>query len=90
MYLITPTIVTLICGLTRGGLTYGFPEMVSKLNRRFIHSTHWAFLYQVIFSYAIIQIALRVSFLISAHFEIPFCNLSKFVLQKKRSEEKIK
>lgn len=30
MYLITPVVVTLICGLTRGGMTYDFPEMVSN------------------------------------------------------------
>jgi hypothetical protein len=40
MYLITPIIVTLISGLTRGGLTYDFPDIVNKPTRRFIHSIH--------------------------------------------------
>lgn len=32
MYLITPIVVTLICGLTKGGMTFDFPEMVSNYN----------------------------------------------------------
>lgn len=43
MYLITPVVATLICGLTKSGLTYEFPEMVSDITsinnfNSFIHN----------------------------------------------------
>jgi hypothetical protein len=95
MYLITPIIAILISGLTSNGLSYDFPEMVSENNRSLnlinnVFKNPFFHQKQIILSYAIIKVSSHISFFVTAHFETPFCNLSKYILQKKTSVEKIK
>lgn len=40
--------------------------------------------------YIILKVAGRISFIVTTYFEAPFCNLSKYVLQKQQTKEKTK
>lgn len=92
MYLISPTIATLMYGLSSSAGSFNFPEIVSDpfaFNLLSSINSNVAPL-QVIISHVIMKLAGWLSFLATAHFEVPFCNLSRYVLRKQSSKAKTK
>lgn len=91
LYLIAPIVTIFLYGLKKSGSTYEFPEMVSgtkfKMLVEIIFSSR---LLKVIMCYVILKIASRISFLVTTYIELPFCKLSKYILQPQQAKEKTK
>lgn len=85
MYLFTPIVTIIICGLLRTEGNYNVPEIVSIKSYEVMILNCKILLSQIIISYVILKITGRISFLATAYFEVPFCNFSRCVLPKKKS-----